>query len=166
MVYFIQAVESKYIKIGKTNGSVIQRMKRLQNHEELVCLGTIAGDNRDAYYHHRFRAHRHQGEWFRAAGDLLDFIENLPKTRWTGAKSSDTDLKYRPHKEKSLKSAALTEQQNQVLNYIGHGLSAKETAWQLGIAHQTVLNHLIRIYEALGVASIYDLRELFARDAT
>lgn len=45
----------------------------------------------------------------------------------------------------------LSERHRQVLQWLARGLSQKEIAHELGISRQTVRNHLVRIYDLLGL---------------
>ena len=77
-VYFVQAGENGPIKIGVTSGDPMVRMAALQtgNPERLRMLGYVPGDrSREERAHSRFSDLRMQGEWFRAAPELLTFID-------------------------------------------------------------------------------------------
>lgn len=50
-------------------------------------------------------------------------------------------------------SAALTERESQVLQWLGRGLANKQIAAQLGISEHTVKFHISSIYTKLGVAN-------------
>lgn len=45
----------------------------------------------------------------------------------------------------------LTNRQNEILKWLGQGMSNKEIAHQLGISPRTVQKHLQRIYQCLNV---------------
>lgn len=79
-VYFIQAVQSKNIKIGYTS-DVQKRINTLQtgNSEPLVFLGYIQGTQREEHELHRrfFKTRlRKDGEWFAPSPDLLEYINS------------------------------------------------------------------------------------------
>lgn len=82
-VYFIGSGD--YIKIGITAGSAHGRMRSLAtaHYAEMTVLATI----RDAMpaleeeLHQRFSQYRAKGEWFRAAPELLAFIEELKASK-------------------------------------------------------------------------------------
>lgn len=69
------------IKIGFTSKlSLWTRLKTLQsaNHIELVLLGYLHGtDSDELALHRRFQELHIRGEWFRAEGELLDFVKTV-----------------------------------------------------------------------------------------
>ena len=76
-VYFIRAGDSA-IKIGSA-ASVTGRLGELQvgNHEELTLLLAVRIELlTERGLHERFAHLRIRGEWFRAAPELLEFIEH------------------------------------------------------------------------------------------
>jgi hypothetical protein len=76
-VYFIQAAESRYIKIGSARNP-IKRLAALQtaNWEELQLIGIDpAGSERQ--YHKRFARLRFKGEWFFPRRQLLALIKRF-----------------------------------------------------------------------------------------
>ncbi len=78
MVYFIQAEQSRLIKIGKAN-QVYRRLQTLQtgSPEKLRILMTLPTDA-EKTYHMQFADSRVHGEWFQPSDTLLSFIhENL-----------------------------------------------------------------------------------------
>jgi len=92
MIYFIQAVESKRIKIGFTNGdsysarknAAKQRLNALQvgSPEELTLLFTIEGSqSEEGALHKRFSTHRVRGEWFECRDELRAFVEAQAPTQ-------------------------------------------------------------------------------------
>lgn len=77
-VYFIQAAESKRIKIGYTECKPESRLLSLQTgaHERLILLGFMPGtlkEERDI--HKRFSVESLGGEWFSPSSELLKFVE-------------------------------------------------------------------------------------------
>jgi len=80
-VYFIQATNSKAIKIG-VSVDVKRRMTDLSAYswEPLTLLGWISSsDMSEAEAHERFVKDRIKGEWFSPSDDLLGFIETSCK---------------------------------------------------------------------------------------
>jgi len=82
MIYFIQAEDSRCIKIGFTVGSVRARFASLQtgNHERLKLLAAAPGDRATEMFLHRQFASlrvRHDGEWFRESPALLAEIRRI-----------------------------------------------------------------------------------------
>jgi len=89
MVYFIQDTVNKFIKIGKTSGSLDDRLSTIQtgNPNRLVVLNVIE-DEDDRAYHEKFQHCWHRGEWFTPSADLLEFIQSLDTfTGWVTRKS-------------------------------------------------------------------------------
>lgn len=79
MIYFVQAVKSKAIKIGVTNDPA-KRLMQLQtgSHEPLVLLGTIPGDyTEESRLHRQFAPYRIHGEWFRSDDQFMAEIQRL-----------------------------------------------------------------------------------------
>lgn len=69
-----------YIKIGFTAVGIATRLKYLKvaMPELPVILATFAGNTRDELaLHHRFSAHRANGEWFRNEGPVTAWIATL-----------------------------------------------------------------------------------------
>lgn len=80
-VYFIRSGgPDGFIKIGVTSGRVEARLSSLQtgNPHKLTVLATIdGGPEVELKLHRRFAAFRVDGEWFRAAPELLAFIDGI-----------------------------------------------------------------------------------------
>lgn len=79
-VYFIQAEDTKAIKIGFSK-NVEKRRRELQgsNASPLTILGSMPGTPVDERaWHDRFRRHRLKAEWFRGELDLLEAIAHIP----------------------------------------------------------------------------------------
>ena len=55
---------------------------------------------------------------------------------------------------------ALTARENQVLQYLAHGLTNKEVARQLDLSHRTVEDYRARVMKKLGVHSLAELVQL------
>ena len=75
-VYFVQAKESRLIKIG-TSVNVRGRLRELSgaSPEELELLVDIRGDREvETRIHERFAKYRKHGEWFEPGAELLEFI--------------------------------------------------------------------------------------------
>lgn len=77
--YFIQAVDSGHIKIGRSENPE-GRMKDIQtsNHENLKLLA-VADNDIEAELHEKFSRSRIRGEWFTPSKDLLEYIDSLPE---------------------------------------------------------------------------------------
>lgn len=74
--YFIQADNGGPIKIGRAS-NIRKRLASLQcSHSRmLVLLASMEGDH-EAEMHEKFAHLRIKGEWFRAEGELLDFLKS------------------------------------------------------------------------------------------
>ncbi len=81
LLYFIQAKDTNYIKIG-VSGCPKRRMSLLQVGcpFELKLIATLAqhGSITEGELHTRFRDLRVRGEWFKLEGSLLKFVSNIP----------------------------------------------------------------------------------------
>lgn len=78
VVYFVRHGSDGPIKIGKTREDPGRRVGCLQtgNPVPLVLLAVVPGySETEAQLHERFAEHRIAGEWFRAAPELLAFID-------------------------------------------------------------------------------------------
>ena len=79
MIYFVQNLENKTIKIG-ISVDPIARLKSLQNGNahRLALLGAVRGDLKDERaLHRRFKVSRLKGEWFRETPELLAAIAEV-----------------------------------------------------------------------------------------
>ena len=76
--YFVQGRITGLVKIGRTYGTVQQRVKELQtaSPDTLQVLKWVKGDI-EAACHFQFRQHRSHNEWFRPHRDLMRFISLL-----------------------------------------------------------------------------------------
>lgn len=84
-VYFLQASRSGLIKIGHSS-DVESRIASLRtgSPEPLVLLAVMAGGREvEQGLHARFAGARVRGEWFRATGELVAFIEGVKGTGTT-----------------------------------------------------------------------------------
>jgi hypothetical protein len=88
VIYFIQAEESKRIKIGYTNETAYSARKNVAKRrlnvlqvgspEVLDLLSSIDGTQEDEQeLHAQFAPYRIHGEWFRCEGCLKDFVAQL-----------------------------------------------------------------------------------------
>lgn len=78
-VYFIEAVGLGKIKIGRTKGDVMERLRALSTGSpcQLRLLGHIDGDHStERSLHLKFSHIRMDREWFHGTQELLDFIAN------------------------------------------------------------------------------------------
>lgn len=79
IVYFIKA--GNHIKIGQTSGSIDRRIKSLAtgHYDQMTALAVIedAPAPLEFELHQRFAAYRVRGEWFKAAPELLAYIEEI-----------------------------------------------------------------------------------------
>lgn len=76
-LYFIEAINTGYIKIGRS-ANPMQRLAQLStgSPNDLVLLGKISGGAAlEAELHRRFESLRCKGEWFRTSGELKQFIK-------------------------------------------------------------------------------------------
>jgi hypothetical protein len=79
-IYFIQS-ESGPIKIGYTDKAVQGRITALQtgNAEKLNLLAVADGGRHDeTIIHKRFAKYRLNGEWFKPAQEIIDYILPIP----------------------------------------------------------------------------------------
>jgi hypothetical protein len=75
-VYFIQADDSRMVKIGRAK-NITQRLQSLQcgNHENLSPLGALAGARAlEEEIHELLAASRVRGEWFRPTPILRELM--------------------------------------------------------------------------------------------
>ena len=82
MIYFIQNIRTKAVKIGFSHGDPRKRLRTFQtgNHDALTLFGSIAGDrNREQELHARFDEFRidPRREWFRGEPGLYDAVRSL-----------------------------------------------------------------------------------------
>jgi T5orf172 domain len=76
MIYFLQALGSRFVKIGHAR-CVRSRLEHLQiaSPREIVILGVIAGSSaKEKELHARFAHLRVRGEWFRYTREIRDFL--------------------------------------------------------------------------------------------
>lgn len=76
-LYFIEAVNTGYIKIGRS-ANPDRRLAQLAtgSPNALVILGKISGGAAlESEIHRRFEVDRERGEWFRLSSDLKEFIK-------------------------------------------------------------------------------------------
>jgi hypothetical protein len=76
-LYFIEAINTGYIKIGRS-ANPDRRLAQLTtgSPNQLVLLGKISGGSAlEAELHRRFEGHREKGEWFKASSELKEFIK-------------------------------------------------------------------------------------------
>jgi hypothetical protein len=76
-LYFIEAVGTDYIKIGRS-GNPEKRKQQLAtgSPNELALLGAISGGAElERELHQKFDNLRERGEWFRSSGELREFIK-------------------------------------------------------------------------------------------
>ena len=95
MIYFIQAGQNGPIKIGVSDNPQ-KRLGTLRtaHYEELELLGAIGGgEDKEKEIHLRFGQYRMTGEWFRAEGELLDFIHEAVH-EWSEIEQLQTLVKY------------------------------------------------------------------------
>ena len=80
LVYFIQAEQTKLIKIGYTNNhsSLQKRFNQLstENADKLKLLATVEKGVERAF-HEEFGKERQHGEWFQPSERLVQFINSL-----------------------------------------------------------------------------------------
>jgi DNA-binding XRE family transcriptional regulator len=80
MVYFIENIETKHIKIGFTT-DIKTRFSDLQisSPHELKILTMCEGDDKhEKELHKRFNESHYRGEWFTPDKELLDYIKSFP----------------------------------------------------------------------------------------
>ncbi len=76
-LYFIEAVNSGFIKIGRSVNPE-RRLEQLStgSPNQLTIIGKISGGSAlEAELHTRFDAQRERGEWFKVTRELRDFIK-------------------------------------------------------------------------------------------
>lgn len=78
MIYFIQAGDGGSIKIGTCrDGTFSRRLASLQTGapDGFEILGVMDGDaDAERHLHVKFNSHRHRGEWFTPAVEIIEFI--------------------------------------------------------------------------------------------
>lgn len=97
MIYFIQDMVTRLIKIGTTDADVNERLRSLQTGcpGELVLLQVDhGGQEQEARLHQQFSEDRERGEWFRPSPEILSHLLDCAwhhgqvegfKAGWTGA---------------------------------------------------------------------------------
>lgn len=76
-IYFIQGETTHFIKIGKTYGSVENRIKQLQtgSPDILKVIGlTFEPESSEDSLHEKFKCYRAHGEWFYPEEEIFSFI--------------------------------------------------------------------------------------------
>jgi hypothetical protein len=84
-VYFLQCGGDGPIKIGITARDIEYRLNDIQSNTpfEIKCLATISGSlKHERWLHHKFRNFRLRGEWFNAADQILELVENINSARF------------------------------------------------------------------------------------
>lgn len=84
MVYFVQGIITKAIKIGHTDRPLQTRLNMMQSSDPLICLKVIEGANDETRYQNRFKQSWSHGEWFLPSDNLIEFINALPASRYDG----------------------------------------------------------------------------------
>lgn len=110
-VYFIEATESRRIKIGFTAGAPVDRMKQLQTGqpERLRIVATVPGDKSDERELHRmFAASNITGEWFERNDMLVGLIRGI---RLYQGREDELDREKRRAEERA-ESAARDEERH------------------------------------------------------
>ena len=98
MVYFLQGVVTKRIKIGSTK-DLHRRMVWMQSSDELVCLATMPGGAAEEHaLQRRFQHLWSHGEWFEPGFELLMFIGGLDRTPDTGRRQNVPAPWSKPHR--------------------------------------------------------------------
>ncbi len=163
MIYFMQAENSKRIKVGRVKGesSLMSRFRGLQtgSPEILTCLKTseVLDETKTKNMFSHLRLH---GEWFRARKDFLRFIKKLPSTKYDGMKSYSA---FSPLNSRLLGSEArirattarirtLTLREYQVLKHVANYKRNSQISAALHITEQTVKNHLRAAYAKIGIS--------------
>jgi hypothetical protein len=83
MVYFIQGKVTQLVKIGRTSRNVQNRLNRFTSPDVLVCL-KVTEEFTERALHKRFRASWSHGEWFKPDPELMEFIAQLPPSKYDG----------------------------------------------------------------------------------
>jgi hypothetical protein len=85
MVYFVQAERSRLVKIGQST-DVKHRLSELQhgNPDKLTVLAVIPDKHFDGEFHIKFRDCHFSGEWFEPTPELMEFIQTLRVSEYTG----------------------------------------------------------------------------------
>jgi len=79
MIYFIENIETKHIKIGFTT-DVKNRLGQLQTsspHELRILTVCEGSDKMEKELHSKFNDSRIKGEWFNPNKDILEYIKSL-----------------------------------------------------------------------------------------
>ena len=112
-VYFIQAKESRAVKIGWTKEQLRGRLSACQtgSHEELELVAYFSGSMQDEKrMHDYFASDRLRGEWFRWSDDLATMIaacreaHHLKYEHLVGLTPSDTVISVFENLKRSLSS--------------------------------------------------------------
>lgn len=76
--YFIESAEGR-IKIGYSGSpnSRLAHLRRETPYQLKIAAKVSGGRERECYYHHRFKEHRIEGEWFSCHPDILAEIARL-----------------------------------------------------------------------------------------
>ncbi len=166
-VYFIEAKETGYIKIGYS-ADVGERMRSLKYTTKLTLtlLRTVEGDRRvERWFHARFIERSVTGEWFERDEEMftvvppadlsvLNFRVPSAKTRDIGRLIARGEFKasdYAPPFVVTLTTSdgLLSAREVEVAQLVTSGLSNKVIARRLGISGRTVEVHVASALEKL-----------------
>lgn len=76
--YFLQGEATGLVKIGRTVGTIEERLKEIQPlSPDTLRVLKVVNRNIEKECHETFKEHRMHYEWFRPAPILMLFIENI-----------------------------------------------------------------------------------------
>jgi T5orf172 domain len=76
--YFIQGETTRLIKIGRTYGTVAQRLRELQaNSPDVLTVLAVVPRDLEQHCHDLFVGARRHNEWFAPTNELLLYIQQL-----------------------------------------------------------------------------------------
>jgi hypothetical protein len=132
MIYFIQDLESKRIKIGESDDPTIrikQIMTSLPSKNGCEILAVMPGGiKREGELHQKFSQYHSRGEWYEASNEIISFVlesikGELNLCRVCGAlslsKPDISDIKNHSIIHKTMRNGVLPYEMREVLKKVG-----------------------------------------------
>jgi hypothetical protein len=132
MIYFIQDLENKRIKIGESDDPTMrikQIMTSSSSKKGCKILAVLPGGvKRESEMHKRFSQYHSRGEWYEASDEIISYIRGLIKSelnicRVCGALSLSepdiSDIKWHSTIHKTMRNGVLPYGMREILKEIG-----------------------------------------------